>query len=279
MKFLKWILLVFFLFFLLWVIFFVLKKDFRPKIVFLDVGQGNGVLIQDKGVNVLIDSGNEPAAVRSLTRELGFFDRNLDVIIASHYDMDHVGLIPYYLNNYRVSLFMDSGVVVTEGESQRPLFDQIRDELLKNKVKRKILRAGEVLSFNDNFKIKVLFPGRFLDVNKLKSNSGSLVLQVYFYGRKILLTGDLPAKFEKVLVKRFGRELKSDILLAGHHGSKSSSSEEFLKAVSPEYLIISVGGDNDYGHPHKEVLERAARLKFKILRTDCLGNIKFYVNN
>jgi competence protein ComEC len=86
----------------------------------------------------------------------------------------------------------------------------------------------------------------------------------------------LPKKYEKLLVEKYGDSLKSDILLSGHHGSKTSSSDIFLKTVSPEYFVIS-SGENSYGHPSKEVLKKARENFFKILRTDQLGNIKFLI--
>jgi len=276
MKFFKITFWIIFLIVLIFLIFsFFQYNSEKHKITFLDVGQGNGVLIQDGERNILIDTGNEFVATKSLTKALGFFDRKIDIIFASHYDLDHIGLLPYYLRNYKVGMFVDSGVIISQKDSQWPLYQEIKDLIKKKKVIKKTGRSGDEFIFNDDFKIKVLFPGRFLDVNKLKSNSGSLVLKIFFYGKKILLTGDLPQKFEKVLIQRYGDELKSDILLAGHHGSKTSSSEEFLKVVNPEHFVISVGEDNSYGHPNKEVLDRAERLGFKILRTDLLGSISF----
>jgi len=247
------------------------------QITFLDVGQGSGTLIQTvDGKNILIDTGNEKVSIKSITKKLGFFKKNLNMIFITHYDMDHIGLLPFYIKNYFVKAVADTGVT-NIGQSQKPLYDAIEKELAERKIPKLALKTGDIIKISENVFIKIFFPGKFLDINKLKSNSGSMVLQVNIEGKKVLITGDLPTKFEKVLVRRYGNQLKSDILVAGHHGSKTSSAEEFLKAVSPKYFVISVGKNNSYGHPNDEVLERAKNLNLKILRTDILGSINFKI--
>lgn len=248
------------------------------QITFLDVGQGSGTLIQtNNGENVFIDTGNEAISVKSLTKKLGFFDRTLDTIFITHYDMDHIGLLPFYIKNYKVREVIDTGVT-NIGDSQLPLYDAINLELAKKSIGKRDIKSGDEILISKDVSIKIFFPGKFLDLNKLKSNSGSMVLQINIEGFKVLITGDLPAKFEKVLVQRYGQELESDILVAGHHGSKTSSDELFLQTVRPEYFIISSGESNSYGHPNVEVLERAETLGFNILRTDSLGNINFKID-
>jgi len=101
------------------------------------------------------------------------------------------------------------------------------------------------------------------------------VLKITHKNQSILITGDLPQKFERYLVHKYKNKLKSNILLVGHHGSNTSSSEEFLKAVDPEYIIISVGKDNPYHLPNKNALKRLQKLHIPILRTDKIGNIIF----
>ena len=253
------------------------QKENFSQITILDVGQGSGTLIQSKnGKNILIDTGNEKISQTSLFKKLGFFDRDLDIIFATHYDMDHIGLLPFYIKNYNVKSFIDTGVT-NIGDSQKPLYDEIFRLLEQKNILHKTVKTGDIIKISPEISIKIFFPGKFLDLNKLKSNSGSMVLQVNISGKKILITGDLPAKFEKVLVRRYGKSLQSDILVAGHHGSKTSSAEEFLRVVAPKYFVISVSKNNSYGHPTPEVLNRAKKLGLKILRTDKLGSISFKI--
>ncbi len=258
-------------------LYFSLAGEKYNQITFLDVGQGSATLIQEKsGKNILIDTGNEKVSVKSLTRKLGFFDRNLDLVFISHYDLDHAGLLPFYIKNYNVKKVIDTGVT-NVGDSQEPIFDAINKRIANKNIKKSSVKKGDIVKISDEINIKIFFPGKFLDLNKLKSNSGSMVLQVDIEGIKILITGDLPAKFERVLVDKYGEKLKSDILVAGHHGSKTSSDKVFLETVSPKYFIISSGKDNSYGHPNIEVIENAQELNLKILRTDILGSINFKI--
>ena len=257
--------------------YFSLTSQKYHQITFLDVAQGSGTLLQTAdGKNILIDTGNDKISINSLTKKLGFFSRTIDAVFITHYDLDHVGLLPFYIKNYYVKSIIDTGVTKI-GESQKPLYDEIFRLLKQKKISKGSVKTGDIIKISDDIEIKIFFPGKFLDLNKLKSNSGSMVLQINISGQKILITGDLPEKFEKVLVKRYGKQLQSDILVAGHHGSKTSSAEEFLKTVNPRYFVISSGKNNSYGHPATEVLERAEKLNFEILRTDILGNINFKI--
>lgn len=258
-------------------IYFSASAEKYNQVTFLDVGQGSGTLLQTRGgKNILIDTGNDQLSIKSLTKKLGFFNRNIDTVFITHYDMDHIGLLPFYIKNYRVKKVIDTGVT-NIGESQKSLYDAINKELSKRAISKSPIKSGDTIEISDDVSIKIFFPGKFLDLNKLKSNSGSMVIQIDIEGFKVLITGDLPAKFEKVLVQRYGDQLQADILVAGHHGSKTSSDELFLQTVNPSFFIISSGKNNSYGHPSAEVLETARKLNIQVLRTDMLGSIQFKV--
>ena len=241
------------------------------SVTFIDVGQGNATLFETaNNFQFLIDSGNGLAAKTSLSKKLNFFDKELDLILATHFDLDHVGNFPYLLSNFNISYFFDTGIT-----NEKDVFELINKKILKKNVLRKKLSAGDILKINPHTKIEIFFPPPNINIQSFQDNSSSLVLKITHQNSSVLITGDSPAKIEKFLVKKYGEKLKADILLAGHHGSKTSSSEIFLKTVRPEYIIFSAGKDNSYKHPHKEVLERAQKLGLKILRTDQLGSINF----
>ena len=250
-----------------------LKKQNEFEIDFLDVGQGNGILIKYQGLNFLIDSGKELYARKTLYKNLSFFDRNIDFAFASHYDFDHVGNFIDYFQKYKISYFFRNGKV-----SKAPVYDELLKLSQKNKIKSIDLVAGDILKINKDFYIKVLFPEKNINKNKLRDNDSSLVLQIFYKDKKFLITGDSPKKIEKWLVEKYGEELKSDILLAGHHGSKTSSSEIFLKTVSPKLIIFSAGKDNPYHHPNKSVLDLVKKLKIPYLITYNTGTIKEIFN-
>jgi len=248
------------------------KKEF--EIDFLDVGQGNGTLIKTQNLNILIDSGKELYARKTLYKNLSFFDRNLDLVFASHYDYDHVGNFLDYFQKYKISYFFRNGK-----ESKAPIYSELLKLTKIKKIKTIDLKAGDILKINKNFYIKVLFPDRKINQNKMRDNDSSLVLQIFYKNKIFLITGDSPVKIERWLIEKYGDELKSDILLAGHHGSRTSSSEEFLKVVKPDLIIFSTCKNNSYHHPNKEILERVKKLGIKYLRTDEIGTVKYFFKN
>ncbi len=252
--------------------FFKIKKQF--EIDFIDVGQGNSTLIKtESGLNILIDSGKDLYGRKNFYKNLSFFEKNIDLAFASHYDIDHVGNFLEYFMKYKIYYFFKNGK-----ESKAPIYNEIIKILNKKKIPTRNLEADEVLYFNSDFKIKVLFPDQGINKNKLRDNSSSLVLQIIYKNKKFLIMGDCPKKIEKWLILKYGNELKSDVLLAGHHGSKTSSSEEFLKIVHPDWIIFSAGKNNQYHHPNKSVLDLVRKLNLKYLRTDEVGTIKFIFN-
>ncbi len=254
---------------------FLFFSSAENKITFLNVGQGSATLIQTQdGKNILIDTGNEQVGLKSLTKKLGFFDRNLDIVFITHYDLDHIGLLPYLLKNYQISLIVDNGLKNLPPE-QIEIYQEIQKLIKNQNIKYLSVRAGDNFFLTDYLNIKILYPYNFLNLAEMNSNSTSLVLKINFADQRILISGDLPQKMEKTLVEKYGDLLRSDILLAGHHGSKTSSAEKFLKQVKPKYFIISAGKNNSYGHPHQSVLDLAKKLNLKILQTAEVGNISF----
>ncbi len=241
------------------------KKDNGTEIIFLNVGTGSGTLIKTKdNKKILVDAGNDKVFFKSLTKEISFFDRKIDFLIASHADLDHIGNFIDILKNYKVENYFFNGAERTEKKA----FVEISRLLKEKKIKKNILKEGDMIKISKDLKIKVFSPPEGIDAIKLKSNSASIVFQLIYKNRiKIMFTGDLPSHLEKFLVMKYGKELKSDVLLAGHHGSKTSSSFEFINTVLPEYSIISTSKNNSYGHPNAEVIERLQQINSKILYT------------
>jgi competence protein ComEC len=237
------------------------------SVFFLDVGQGDAILIKAPGGNkMLIDAGPDRAVLKGLSSSIPFYDRNIEMILATHPDADHIGGFPAVLERYEVKSVIEPGT-----SSDTRIFESFEKALEYERAERIIARRGMEVDLGGGAVLTILFPDR--DVSGVDSNDASVVGKLQFGETSFLLTGDAPIKIEEYLVSIDGENLKSDVLKAGHHGSKTSTSEIFVNAVSPEYVIISAGKDNKYGHPHQEALETLKSSQAKILSTYELDTI------
>lgn len=238
---------------------------------FLDVGQGDAIFIEaPNGNQLLIDGGKGSQVLRGLGRTMGFFDRSIDVVLATHPDMDHIGGLPDVFSRYAVSYALVSGVA-DEGSDEKALEQAIGAEGLAPILARRGMRI--VLDKTRGVALHILFPDR--DVSQVESNTGSIVAQLTYGSTAFMLTGDSPQAIEEYLVGKDGAALKSNVLKLGHHGSRTSNSEEFLDVVHPDYAIVSAGKDNTYGHPHPEVVARVRNSGTAITSTIDSGTIIF----
>ena len=238
--------------------------------VFLDIGQGDSIFIETpSGRQALIDGGPPDGGVLSALAEfVPFGDRNLDIVLATHPDKDHIGGLPAVFEHFGADYYLLPGV--KSGTS----FDKaLAEASFKNGAEKVFVRRGMKIDFGDGARLTALFPDR--DVEGGETNTASAVVRLEYGEANFLFTGDSPKSIEKFLVALDGGELQSDILKAGHHGSRTSSDESFVKKVSPDTAVISAGEKNSYGHPHKEVTDILNSLGVKILGTYDLGNIVF----
>ncbi len=237
-------------------------------VAFLDVGQGDAIFIQaENGNQVLLDGGPNKAVLSQLSKIMPFYDRSIDVVIATHPDGDHIGGLPDVLNRYNVDLVIEPGV-----ESDTAVYKEFERLVEEKGVKKLLARRGMKIILNDNTYLLILFPDR--DVSGFDSNDASIVAKLVYEKTSFLFMGDSPKKIEEYLVSLDKEKLNTDVLKVGHHGSRTSTSESFLGYTSPEYAIISAGKNNRYGHPHKETLDMLNKFQIRILRTDESGIIK-----
>lgn len=237
-------------------------------VAFLDVGQGDAIFIQaENGNQVLVDGGQNKKVLSELGKVMPFYDRSIDMVVESHPDEDHIGGLAEVSKHYSVGLIMESGV-----DSGSAVYQEIKNVVAEKGIKNILARRGMKINLDEGAYLLILFPDR--DVSKLDSNYSSVVARLVYGKNSFLLTGDSPAGIEEYLVSLDAKNLKSDVLKVGHHGSDTSTSEIFLGYVGPRYAVISVGKDNKYGHPRKEILERLKRFGAEIFRTDESGAIK-----
>lgn len=239
-------------------------------VAFLDVGQGDAIYIEaPNGNQMLIDGGAGSGAVlRALGRVMPFYDRSLDLVLATHPDQDHVGGLPAVLGRMNVD-----GVVTTENVSGTGAYAAFEEAIRIEQSQRILARAGTRIVLDRGVVLEILFPDR--NARGWETNMGSVVARLSYGDTSFLFTGDSPQVIEKYLTKSKGGGLHSDVLKLGHHGSRTSSAREFLSAVDPEYAVISAGKDNKYGHPHKEVIDLTKEFKISTLNTVDRGTIVF----
>lgn len=231
------------------------------EVTFLNVGQGDSIFIEaPNGNQMLIDGGANKAVLRKLGDVMPFYDRSIDVVLATHPDKDHIGGLPHVLDRYKVDYFLESGAVNETGVYKA----------LKERTNPILARRGMKIYLDSDVVVEILFPDR--DVSGVESNTSSIVARIMYGNTSFLLTGDSPKSIEKYLVSI--DNLDSDVLKVGHHGSKTSSDVSFIEEVSPELVIISAGKDNRYGHPHQEVLDLFAGIG--VLSTYESGNISIF---
>ena len=254
---------------ILFVSWLVDRPDGRLHVAFLDVGQGDAIFIQSpSGRQLLIDGGQFPSVIlEELGRQMPFWDRSIDVVLATHPHSDHVAGLVSVLDQFRVSQLVTSGA----DEDADASFDALMSAASQSGVPAGIAMAGEIIVLDEGVQLEILQAGPVFPDGKL--NDRSIVARLTYGELSVLLPGDAEAAAEAGLL-RGGQTLDSVILKAGHHGGNTSSGEAFLHVVSPQVIVISSGKDNDYGHPDPEMLARATAAGATILRTDQLGTIE-----
>lgn len=235
---------------------------------FIDVGQGDAILIETpNGNDILIDGGPDRSILRQLPKEMGILDRTIDLVIATHPDKDHIAGLASVLDRYQVQAYMDSGV-----QHDSPYVDALGDAVASEfGIETYLARRSARIHVGGGAYMDVLYPDR--DITHLESNTGSIVARLVYGNVSFMLTGDAPDTVEEYVVALDGEALKSTVLKAGHHGSKTSTSDLWLTAVQPEIAIVSAGKDNSYGHPSPEVIERLKKFDVDILSTIQEGTI------
>ena len=248
----------------------VLEDDLR--VVFLNIGQGDAALIQTSQQNILVDGGPDKNIIYKLDKYIPFYNREIDLMILTHLDADHLTGLVEVLKRYSVKKVIHNGLknydsIALEWEKlifEKNIFQQIVDIPLNIKLDEQVL-------------IEFLWPSQdLIKESKGDDNFTSLVFKLTHGNNKFLFTGDIPKEVEEVLILT-EKDLKADVLKAGHHGSKYSSTMEFLSKVKPKYGVISCG-ENNFGHPSLRVLKNLENIGAEILRTDQLGDIIFLSN-
>ena len=237
----------------------------RLTVMFLDVGQGDAILIEGPdGHRVLVDGGPSGDAITSaLGRRLPFYDRRLDMVALTHPQLDHLGGLPEVIEQYDVRAVLANGV---EGDASA--YRAWQDALHAHDIAPVAAARGQTIDLGGGALLSVLSPDQRAEPASV--NDSSLVLRLTMGDLSFLLTGDITEGGESALV-RSGSDLRTTVLKVAHHGSRTSTSIEFLERAQPAVDVISVGAGNPYGHPVSDILERLG--DDLVLRTDEHGDV------
>lgn len=238
-----------------------MNKSNNMMVHYIDVGQGDSELIQIGDKNILIDAGTSDKKALDYLKKINV--TKLDYVIATHPHEDHIGSMDDVINYCTIGTFYAPKVTTTT-----KTYENMIDALKKKNLKITVPKVGEQINI-DNATLTFIAPNstKYDDLNNY-----SIVVKVKYGNNSFLFTGDAEALSEgEILQKQL--DIQADVLKVGHHGSSSSTSQDFLNKVNPKYAVISCGKDNDYGHPHKETLDKLKAKNIGIFRTDLSGTI------
>lgn len=238
----------------------------------LDIGQGDAILIRAAGETVLIDTGDTGTKNKLVEYIKKEGITTIDKVIITHPHADHLGGMPGVLENFKIGQIYDSGQTTNTALYRKYL------SLVQNKnIPFSVLTAGAEIVIANDIKLKIFAPGKpFIEESQLNNNS--IVAKLIYRNFSMLFTGDAEKESEERMLKNYKTELRSTILKSGHHGSNTSSTASFLKAVAPESIVISLGANNEYHHPHPSTLKKYSEAKAQVYRTDTDGTVTIQSN-
>lgn len=236
------------------------------KMHFIDVGQGDSTLIiTPNNKSILIDAGDEKSAKKVINYINKQGISKLDIVIGTHPDSDHIGGMDKVVKNFDIGIF-----AMPKVQTQTSQYKQIKQELKAKNINPKELYMDNEINIDKNLKIEILSPIK--GKNYEDTNEHSIVTKIDYKKISFLLMGDATVNNEMDIINS-QKNIDVDVLKLGHHGSNTSSSDEFILKTSPRVAIISCGKYNRHGHPHKEVMDTLKKYGVDVYRTDKQGDI------
>ena len=245
------------------------RTDGRLQIYYLDVGQADCELIRfPDGKNALIDAGKTNTAEELVEYLQDMGVERIDYLIATHPHEDHIGGMAEVVKNLDIGKIYMPRVA----DSQTPTtkcYERLLEAISDKGLKMTAAKGGMNITEGQGLSFDILSPNRekYEDLNNY-----SVVTRLTYGEHSFLFEGDAESQVEKELLSS-GTDVQADVLKCGHHGSNTSNTAAYLKAVRPVYAVISCGEDNDYGHPHQEVFQRLKKAGIEIFRTDQQGTV------
>ena len=242
------------------------------KVNFLDIGQGSAVLIQTPyKQNILIDGGDVDAKIlRQLPKFMPFYDRRIDLMILTHPHDDHVGGLVKVLQKYQVQKIVYTGV-----DYDTPAYQEFLQVSQSRRTPLIVIDRPQNIILGPDLNLDILYPFESLVGRQIENwNNTSIVAKLTYQYNRFLFTGDIENEVETELIAK-NIDVASDVMLAAHHGSDTSNTQEFLDLVKPIFAVIQSGVDNEFGHPSLRVLRRLEKLGIIYFRNDLDGWVQF----
>ena len=242
-----------------------IKNDSLLNIYFIDVGEGDCILIKENDTNILIDAGNNRDGQKLVTylKELGI--EEFEYVFSTHPHEDHIGGMDNIIREFGINHF-----IIPNMELETPTYQEVVKLIEEKQIDKIIPKIDDEYAIN-NIKLKVLWVGDNLE----EINWSSLVLKMDYFKTSYLFMADATKESEQLILDK---DLKCDVLKVAHHGSNWSSSAQFLEKARPDYAIISVGKNNDYSFPKQVTLDKLKKINATIYRTDLDGTIRITSN-
>ncbi|MNW48061.1 ComEC family competence protein [compost metagenome] len=241
-----------------------LPKEGQLRVIFLDVGQGaSQLIISPSGRTMLIDAGNNDQEEIMVNYLKQYGVKRLDIVVGTHPDADHIGGLDRVIDSVEVG-----AIYMPKIQSNTKTFESLLKSISSKGLKVKSAKAGLTLDWDDQVGVQMIAPVNTSD----DKNNMSAVIKLTYGSTTYLLTGDAERESEQDMISS-GVDLHADVMLVGHHGSKSSTSPAFLKKVGPKYAVIQVG-ENTYGHPKQTILDRLSKAGVDVYRNDVDGTVE-----
>ncbi len=239
------------------------------KVVFFDVGQGDSAFIKTPhGQDIIIDGGPDNVVLGKIGENMGIFNNDIELMILTHPHEDHVTGLVEVINRYEIERVIYSGIIY-DSEIYKIFLEKIREEGAEIIIAKK----SERIRMADDLYLEILYPNRNISENNINNiNDTSVVVRLVHGENSFLFMGDAESSVEREI---WSNGLSSQVLKVSHHGSKTNNAD-FLKMISPEYSVISVGEKNRFGHPSVLVTNTLKNINSKVLRTDELGDLYFF---
>lgn len=246
--------------------YFYEKNDKLLNLIFINVGQGDAILIKSpSGKNILIDGGPDSDLTEKISKFIAYRNNKIDLIIITHPHRDHYYGLISVIKKYKTKKIIYSGVDVNLAD-----YKYMKKIISDNSLELIGPKTGEKYEIDENVFFQIIYMPKTKTLENL--NDASVSIKLTYKNFDAIFNGDASCEIENIIL-RDNTNLKSEIFKASHHASKYSNCDNLLSAIKPELTVIQSGVDNKFGHPHQEAINRILKSGSKILRNDELGDI------